>query len=46
MNKPLTDSKWICKLQANAAVIIASKMIVMIITVAKFYWVLIMCQAR
>ena len=46
MSKPLMDSKWICKLQIDAAVIIASRMIVMMITVTKIYWILIMGQAR
>ena len=46
MSKPLMDGKLICKLQIDAAVIIASRMIVMMITVTKMYWVLIMCQAR
>ena len=46
MNKPLMDSKWICKLKIDAAVVIASRIIVMVVTVTKIYWVLIMCQAR
>ena len=45
MSKPFSSVQLLCKLQIDAAIIIASRMIVMMITVTKIYWVLIMCQA-
>jgi len=41
MSKPFNSVQSLCRLQIDAAIIIASRMIVMIITVTKIYWVLI-----